>query len=59
MTFTVGWQVTVLVLVGVYIALGLSRHPHGGFWAAPAVGAVVGTALPLQLVVAGLLKNVR
>ena len=57
--FTIAWQVTVLCGVGLYIAANLLRHSRGGFWAAPAVGAVLGTALPLQLVVAGLLKNVR
>ena len=57
--FTVGWQLAVLVFVGAYVVALLAGHPRGGFWAAPAIGAVVGTALPLQVVVAGILRSVR
>ena len=58
--FTVAWQVIVLAGVAAYIAVALTAgHPKGAFWAVPAVGAVVGTALPLQFVVAGLLKTLR
>lgn len=57
--FTVAWQLAVLAFVGVYVALQVAGHARGGFWAAPAVGAVVGTALPLQVVVAGILRSVR
>jgi hypothetical protein len=57
--FTIGWQVVVLAFVGVYVGLTISAHPQGAFWAAPAVGAVIGTALPLQVVVAGLLRSLR
>lgn len=57
--FTIAWQLAVIVFVGVYVAVSLASHPRGGIWAAPAVGAVVGTALPLQVVVAGLLRNLR
>ena len=57
--FTVTWQVTVLVFVGVYVAVMIAGHTRGALWAAPAVGAVVGTALPLQVVVAVLLRSLR
>ena len=55
--FALAWQLLVLVAVGVYIALQ-SRSSHGSAtWIAPAVGLVVGTALPLQAVVASLLRG--
>ena len=57
--FTVAWQLSVLVFVGAYVAVQVKSGAHGGFWAAPAVGAVVGTALPLQVVVASILRSVR
>lgn len=58
MIFAIGWQLLVLLMVGVYIAV-MSRASHSSAaWIAPPVGLVVGTALPLQLVVAGLLREV-
>jgi hypothetical protein len=55
--FTVAWQLVVLLAVGVYVGVG-SRGSHGSAaWIAPAVGLVVGTALPLQAVVIGLLRS--
>lgn len=57
MVFTLAWQLLVLVFVGVYVAL-MSRGTHSSAaWIAPPVGLVVGTALPLQVVVAGLLRS--
>ena len=57
--FAVAWQVAVLVFAGVYVGV-MSRGAHsGGAWIAPAVGVVVGTALPLQAVVMGLLRTLR
>ena len=56
--FAISWQVFVLVLVGAYIVV-LSRSPQSTeAWVAPAVGLVVGTALPLQAVVVALLRDV-
>jgi hypothetical protein len=55
--FALAWQLVVLVAIGVYVAL-MSRGSHpSAAWVAPPVGLVVGTALPLQAVVAGLLKS--
>ena len=57
--FAIAWQLLVLLFVGLYVGLG-SRGSHpSASWIAPAVGLVVGTALPLQAVVAGLLKQLR
>jgi len=55
--FAIAWQLLVLLFVGVYVGV-LSRSPQtSAAWVAPAVGLVVGTALPLQVVVAGLLRD--
>jgi hypothetical protein len=53
------WQLVVLVASGIYIAVLASRHIHGGFWIAPAAGAVVGTAVPLQIAVMSMLRSAR
>lgn len=57
--FAFGWQAAVLAFVGVYVGLQLSGHPGSPAWPAPAVGAVVGTALPLQVVVISLLRGLH
>jgi hypothetical protein len=49
--FAIAWQVTVMVVAGLWILSFALRHAHGYTWALPAIGLVVGTALPLQLVV--------
>ena len=49
--FVIIWQVAVLVLAGLWILSFVSNHVHGFTWAIPAIGLVLGTALPLQLVV--------
>lgn len=48
--FAVGWQLAVLILDGAWIAPFWINHARGLAWAAPAIGLLVGTALPLQLV---------
>jgi hypothetical protein len=53
------WQVVVLVGTGVYIAIQASRHVHGFAWTVPAIGAVIGTALPLQVAVFTLMRSAR
>ncbi len=50
--FVIIWQVAVLVLAGLWILSFVSNHVRGYTWAIPAIGLVLGTALPLQLVVA-------
>lgn len=55
--FAIAWQMLVLLFVGVYVGV-LSRSTQtSAAWVAPAVGLVVGTALPLQAVVVGLLRD--
>lgn len=53
------WQVLVLGACGLYlVALG-PAHGRGAAWITPAVGAVFGTAIPLQFVVMAILRSVR
>jgi len=53
------WQVMVLAGCGIYLAAVTSRHGPGIAWISPAVGAVFGTALPLQFVVVAILRSAR
>jgi hypothetical protein len=43
------WQVAVLLAVAAYAVPVLTGGARSYAWAAPALGAVLGTALPLQL----------
>ena len=49
--FAIAWQVTVLIIGAAWILPFALGHRHGFAWTAPAIGLVLGTALPLQLVV--------
>lgn len=53
------YQSVVVVLAGGYVALVASGHPRGLAWTAPPVGAVIGTALPLQVAVMTILRTGR
>ena len=53
------FQTLVLLATGSYVAVMASRHLHGIAWTAPAIGAVIGTALPLQLAVMSILRAGR
>jgi hypothetical protein len=55
--FAVVWQLAVLAFVGAYVGLTIASHPSAATWPAPAAGAVVGTALPLQAVVVALMRS--
>lgn len=44
------WQGVVIVGAGIYVFALARQHPAGLAWAAPALGLLLGTALPLQLV---------
>ena len=55
--FLVVWQLLVIAAVVVYAVLAARSHPHGLAWAAPALGAIAGTAIPLQLAVAGISRS--
>lgn len=53
----VTWQALVLIGSGIYL-VGLHHRP-GLAWTAPAIGAIVGSALPLQFVVVGIMRAAR
>ena len=53
------YQTAVLVASGAYVVITASSHPHGLAWVAPAIGAVVGTALPLQIAVVTIMRAAR
>jgi hypothetical protein len=53
------WQVLVLAGCGVYLLAFGPAHGKSVAWISPAVGAVLGTAIPLQLVVMAILRSMR
>ena len=53
------WQVLVLGACVLYLAVLTSRHGQGIAWISPAVGAVFGTALPLQFVAVAIMRSAR
>lgn len=53
---TIALQAGVLVAAGVYVLVTQSGHPRGVAWISPALGAVIGTALPLQVAVVSILR---
>jgi uncharacterized membrane protein len=53
------WQVIVLGACAAYLVALSSSHGPGIAWISPAVGAVLGTALPLQFVVMAILRSAR
>ena len=55
-SITLAWQGVVIVAAGAYMVVVGRGHPSGFAWAAPALAALLGTALPLQLVVASALR---
>jgi hypothetical protein len=57
--FSIVWQGLVLVTCAAYLVGLRPTHQHSVAWIAPAVGAVFGTAIPLQLVVMAILRSVR
>jgi hypothetical protein len=52
-------QAAILVGAGVYIAVQTSNHVRGAGLVGPPVGAVLGSALPLQVVVAAMLRAIK
>ena len=52
-------QIAILVGAGLYIAVQTANHVHGAGLVGPPVGAVVGSALPLQVVVAAMLRAIK
>ena len=53
------WQVAVVVASATYVAVLGSKHPGGFAWVAPAIGAIFGTAMPLQLAVIAIMRAGR
>jgi hypothetical protein len=53
------WQAVVLVGSATYVAVLASAHTRGYAWVAPAIGAVFGTAVPLQFAVIAILRASR
>jgi len=53
------FQTLVLLATGLYVLVMASKHLHGIAWTAPAIGAVIGTALPLQVAVMSILRAAR
>ena len=53
------WQVAVLVASATYVAVFGSKHPAGFAWVAPAIGAIFGTAMPLQVAVIAIMRAGR
>jgi hypothetical protein len=53
------WQVVVVAVSASYVAVLASGHPRGFAWVAPAIAAVFGTAVPLQVAVMAILRASR
>ena len=53
------WQVAVVAVSATYVAVVGSKHPGGFAWVAPAIGAVFGTAMPLQVAVIAIMRAGR
>lgn len=52
-------QVGVVVAAAVYLLIMWTRHPAGYAWLVPALGAILGTALPLQLAALTIMRAAR
>jgi len=52
----IAWQGLVILAAGLYVYLVTRQHPSGIMWVAPALGALLGTGVPLQLVASATLR---
>ena len=59
MLFVVLYQAVVLTITIGYVVICVHSHVREGAWPAPAIGAVIGTALPLQMAVMGIARAAR
>jgi hypothetical protein len=50
------WQGLTIVAAGLYVFVLMRQHPAGLAWVAPALGVLLGTGLPLQLVASSALR---
>ena len=55
----VGMQLAVVLAAAAYLLIMWTRHPPGYGWLVPALGAIVGTALPLQLAAVTIMRAAR
>ena len=53
------WELAVLALIAVYVALARQANEGFGAWTAPALGALAGNTLPLQLTVIAISRATR
>ena len=53
------WQLLVVVGAALYVAAVGTHHLRGFAWVTPAVAAVFGTAIPLQVVVVSILRAAK
>ena len=52
-----GLEGVVAAAAVVYVLAVAQRHPGGWAWVAPAIGAMIGSALPLQLIVGRIMRS--
>jgi hypothetical protein len=52
----VAWQGVAIAGAGVYVYMATRQHPSGIAWVVPALGLLLGTGLPLQLVASTALR---
>ncbi len=52
----VAWQGVAILSAGVYVYVTRQSQPVGIAWVAPAIGLLLGTGLPLQLVASAALR---
>ena len=55
--FLLGYEALVAAGSAVYVLAVMQRHPGGWAWVAPAIGAVAGSAIPLQVVVGRIMRS--
>jgi hypothetical protein len=53
------WQVVVVAGSAGYVGMLAAQHPRGIAWIVPAIAAVFGTAIPLQVAVVAILRASR
>jgi hypothetical protein len=59
LVITIAWQVLVIGACVVYLIVVGPEHGKSPTWIVPPVGAAFGAAMPLQLIVMGIVRAVR
>jgi hypothetical protein len=59
LVITIAWQVLVIGACVVYLIVMGSQRGKSPTWIVPPVGAAFGAAMPLQLIVMGIVRAVR